>query len=407
MHLVISKRFEVSLSYRYYRDDWPLEKNREVFGSWMGGPYGYGGNWTVYFVLSGPVDEKNGMVINITSVKERINRLLAGRYDHKFLNRDTPPYDKVIPTPENVARRLFSEARVLFDDESAHLAACHLETSPFDAATAYADGRVERDFWMEFSAARRTGSPHLSDEENEKLFGVASAKNGHGHFYRLRVTLEGEPDPETGMIKNENETVQVLGLLHNSLDHRHLNLEVPELNGLPMTTEFLARFIYGQLRISLPVARVRLWENPYFFAEYLKNGKSLMGIKAAFRAAHRLHSPLLPDEKNLMLYGKCNNPQGHGHRYVVESTIDGEIDERRGIFYGLDDFRDNLVLALEPWNFKHLDLDTPDFKDRPSTGENIIRVLWNRLEKTLARPLYRLRLWETPNNRFTLRRSID
>jgi 6-pyruvoyltetrahydropterin/6-carboxytetrahydropterin synthase len=407
MYLVISKRFELSLSFRYYREDWPREKNREAFGRRMGSENGYGGNPVAYFVFNGPVDEKTGMLINITTVKERVKRLLAERYDHKYLNRDTKPFDKIIPTPENIARQLFIDTAPLFENENASLAVCHVATSPYDAATCYTGGRVERDYWLEFSAARRTWSPHLSDEENEILFGIASSKTGHGHFYRLRATLEGKPDADTGMIMSENNCRRVLDLLHTRLDHKNLNIEVPELEYLPMTTEYLARFIFDQLRISLPLARVRLWENPYFYAEYLKSGRSLMGVKTAFRAAHRLNSPALDDAANCELYGKCNNPAGHGHRYEVEGAIEGTLDERRGVFYGLEDFRDGLDEALEPWHLKHLDLDTDDFRDKPSTGENIVRILWPRLESTLQYPLYRLRLWETPNNRFTLRREVE
>ena len=74
MYLVISKRFELSLSFRYYREDWPREKNREAFGRRMGSENGYGGNPVAYFVFNGPVDEKTGMLINITTVKELVKR---------------------------------------------------------------------------------------------------------------------------------------------------------------------------------------------------------------------------------------------------------------------------------------------------------------------------------------------
>ncbi len=63
-----------------------------------------------------------------------------------------------------------------------------------------------------------------------------------------------------------------------------------------------------------------------------------------------------------------------------------------------------LAGALEPWQDKHLDLETDEFRETPSTGENIVRALWRRLDPPLDARLARLRLWETPNNRFTLRR---
>lgn len=105
------------------------------------------------------------------------------------------------------------------------------------------------------------------------------------------------------------------------------------------------------------------------------------------------------------MYGKCNNPQGHGHLYRVEATIGGDLDERSGTLFALPALQEGMAGALAAWDYKHLDLDTNDFADMPSTGENIVQTLWPRVEKALGHTLHRLRLWETPNNRFTLRRT--
>ena len=407
MHLVISKRFEISLSYRYYRKDWSEDKNRAVFGKKVAGPHGFGGNFVAYFIFHGPVDTDTGMLINVTVIKKRILALLAERYDHKFLNRDTSPFDEMVPTPENVARQLLEDAAPLFASDEAELVACHVATTPTTAATAYADGTVERDHWLEFSAARRTWSPNLTDQENEAVFGVAASPSGHGHFYRLRATLTGSVDAGTGMIVPDGAVDKALGGLYALLDHTNLNTDVEELKNVTMTTEYLSRFMYERLQSKLPLARVRLYENPYFFAEYLGGGRHLMGLVTAFESAHRLHSPCLSDGDNKEIYGKCNNPEGHGHRYRVEGTIAGELDERTGAVYPLGQLQQAFDDALEPWHYKHLDLDTDDFKNIPSTGENIVSVLWPRLDEGLDGRLHRLRLWETPNNRFTLRRRIE
>jgi len=405
MYLVISKKFEISLSYRYSYPEWPEAKNREVFGPKHGTPHGFGGNFNVFVIFAGPVDEKTGMLINVTTIKERVGKILADRYDHKFLNRDTPPFNLLVPTPERVAAAILADIAPLFDDAAASPVACHVETSPTDAATAYDDGRVERDWWFDFSAARRTYSPHLSDEENDALFGIAASQGGHGHHYRVRITLAGDIATETGMIFLEMRCAEYIDRLRLLLDHKNLTTDVNELQRLPLTTECLAQFIYRNLAKHLPVDRVRLWENPYFYAEYLGQNQALMGVKSGFNAAHRLHSPHLTDAENRDIYGKCNNPAGHGHYYTVETAIDGKLDDRSGTVFPLDKFLNGVRTATEPWDYKHLNADTTDFTDRPTTGENIIQVLWPRIEAALERPLYRLRLWETPNNRFTLRRE--
>ena len=145
MYLTLSKRFEISLSYRWCRPDWPEDKNRDVYGRLAGGEHGFGANMTAFFVFTGPVDEKTGMIINVTIVKERIKKLMAARYDHKFLNRDTPPFTEIAPTPENIVRALFDDAKILFDDVPAELIACHLDIPPDAAATAFACGHKTSD----------------------------------------------------------------------------------------------------------------------------------------------------------------------------------------------------------------------------------------------------------------------
>ena len=89
---------------------------------------------------------------------------------------------------------------------------------------------------------------------------------------------------------------------------------------------------------------------------------------------------------------------------MTEATIGGEFDERSGTVIELAKFRAAVAEAVEPWRDKHLDLELDAFKNRPSTGENIVEALWEQLDPRLEDRLMRLRLWETPNNKFTLRR---
>ena len=407
MYLTVSKRFEFSASVRPYRADWSDNENRLYFGPGSSAIHGYGNNYTAYFVFHGPVDQRTGMLVDLAVIKPRILDLLARRYDHKFINADTSPFDRIPPTPENLAMHLLQEASSLFNDLTARPVVCHLEVTPETGATAYADGRVEREYWIEFSAARRTFSPHLTDAENAKLFGVASSPMGHGHNYRLSAACAGKVVPDAGQIISYDKSNAALEALRLMLDHRNLNVEVPQLVGSPITTECLTLFAWQQLRAGLSVSRVRLYETAHFFAEYHANGQSLLGYELPLHAAHRLHSHSLTEIENRTIYGKCNNPAGHGHRYRVEATVGGSLDERSGTLFNLRDLHDGLSQALEPWQYKHLDLETSNFADRSSTGENICHALWPRLNNSLNNSLARLRLWETPNNRFTLRKNLQ
>lgn len=413
LDLSISKRFEFSASHRLYVDSWSPGKNAAFFGKESGGRWGHGHNFTAFFVFKGQVDNKNGMMINVTTIKKKIKTLLDARFDHKFLNADTPPFDKVNPTAENLAYRLLEEAAPLFETESAKPVACHLEESPSSEATAYANENtgkvvnVERHLWMDFSAARRTYSPFLTEEENKRLFGIAASPSGHGHHYRLRATLSGPVDREHGMIFPENDSLKILQELHTKFDHKNLNVDIPELKEMPTTTEMLANFFYDVLKKKMPVQRVRLSENDGFFVECSEGKKTFMSVSSHFFAAHRLYSRLLSEDENIATYGICSNPNGHGHLYRVECTIGGSPDEGSGTLYHLGQMIDTLDTVLQEWNYKHLDLETGDFKDKPSTGENIVSTLWwklnPRFESGSGTGLHRLRLWETNNNRFTLR----
>jgi 6-pyruvoyltetrahydropterin/6-carboxytetrahydropterin synthase len=193
--------------------------------------------------------------------------------------------------------------------------------------------------------------------------------------------------------------------LRTELDHRYLNEDVVALKDRPITTESLATYIYERVNGMMPLQRVRLHERQDFFAEAWEGNVIFLGLQVPFYAAHRLYAATLSDAENARLYGKCNNQLGHGHRYLTESTIGGDYNARSGTLYDFIAFRKGIEESLEPWRDRHLDLETKDFQDRPSTGENIVCALWPGIDNHLNQRLVRLRLWETANNRFTLRRT--
>jgi 6-pyruvoyltetrahydropterin/6-carboxytetrahydropterin synthase len=421
MLLTVSKRLEFSASRRLFSPALSAEANLAAFGPETVARYGTGRNYVAYFVFSGEVKPLNGMLVNISEIKARVEEVLHARFDHKFLNEDHPQFREVPPTAENVARQLFAEVEPSFGDLDARLVACHLVETPERSATVYADGLSEANYWFEFSAARQTMSPHLSAAENEAVFGTAASPHGHGHHYRARLTFrEGandslggtgavpsafrDSDATAGVPPAHAEIARILESLRAELDHKNLNHEVPGLTDRPKTTESLAQYLHARVAAVLPIHRVRLHERGDFFAEYWNGGGYFLGMQRSFSAAHRLHAPTLSDAENVALYGKCNNPRGHGHRYVTEATIGGSYDERSGALYDFVSLRDGIDRALQPWQDKHLDLETEEFRGTPSTGENIVRTLWPKFNARLDDRLIRLRLWETPNNRFTLRR---
>ncbi len=404
MLLTVSKRLEFSASRRLFDPKLSAAENLAIFGEESRARYGTGRNYVAHFVFSGPVNPETGMLINISEIKSRVGQVLHDGYDHKFLNVDNPAFAAVVPTPENIVRQLFRETEPLFHDSDARLAAVHLCETEQRTATFYVAGRCDENHWIDFSAARQTMSPHLSKEENEQLFGVAASPFGHGHHYWARVTLDRSSD---GGEAGSPDIHQRLETLRAELDHKNLNHEVPELRDRPITTESLAQWMFERLTDGGALARIRLHERDDFFAEYWHGGRYFLGMQRPFSAAHRLHVRSMSGDANFDLFGKCNNERGHGHLYITETTIGGDYDERTGTLHSFTAFADAIAEALAPWQNKHLDLETEDFRETPSTGENIVRLLWPKLDANLNGRVTRVRLAETANNRFTLRRDAD
>jgi 6-pyruvoyltetrahydropterin/6-carboxytetrahydropterin synthase len=401
MLLTVSKRIDFSASRRLFDKRFPAEENHRLFGEESTARYGTGRNYTAYLVFSGQPDATTGMLINISEIKERAGSIINQRYDHRFLNEDNVAFGERVPTAENVALQILHEVAPLFTDYPAKLVAVHLRENPERSATVYAGGAIEANYWFEFSAARQTRSPRLSDAENQRLFGVSIHE--HGHNYRTRLTFRGDRS-STAPLVPEQEINRLISSLQASLDHKNLSQDVAALRDRPTTTESLARFILQAVSAAAGISRVRLHERDDFFAEAWRDGSTYLGMRRSFSAAHRLHVAAFSEERNAELFGKCNNPRGHGHRYIAEATIGGEYDMATGALYSFEKMRAAIDTALEPWRDKHLDLETTEFHSNPSTGENIVRALWPRLDNALEQRLVRLRLWETDNNLFTLRR---
>jgi 6-pyruvoyltetrahydropterin/6-carboxytetrahydropterin synthase len=131
---------------------------------------------------------------------------------------------------------------------------------------------------LEFSASHRYHNPALSAEENRRIFGKCNNPHGHGHNYTLEVTVEGEPDPVSGMVLDLKELKAILEReITERMDHRFLNYEVEELKGQIPTCENIARVIWKLLEPKITQGRlhkVRLYESADIFAECYRDRAS-------------------------------------------------------------------------------------------------------------------------------------
>lgn len=122
--------------------------------------------------------------------------------------------------------------------------------------------------------------------------------------------------------------------------------------------------------------------------------------KEHFNAAHRLHNPKWSDEKNASVFGKCNNPNYHGHNYDLIVQVTGEIDPETGYLVDMkilsDTIKENI---LDRFDHKNLNLDTEEFRNLNPTAENIAVVIYNILKQKLNNNLeIKIKLYETERN---------
>nr|CAG4645919.1 EOG090X0HIM [Lynceus sp. MCZ IZ 141354] len=123
--------------------------------------------------------------------------------------------------------------------------------------------------------------------------------------------------------------------------------------------------------------------------------------REVFSASHRLHSPHLSDEENKEIFGKCNNPNGHGHNYVAEIAVKGPVDPRTGMVMNLTDLKKAIHhTVMETMDHKNLDRDVAYFTKVASTTENVAIFIWDSLMAVLPKhvQLFEVKIYETENN---------
>jgi 6-pyruvoyltetrahydropterin/6-carboxytetrahydropterin synthase len=126
-----------------------------------------------------------------------------------------------------------------------------------------------------------------------------------------------------------------------------------------------------------------------------------LGRRYKFAASHRLHSEKLSAEENSRVYGKCNNPRGHGHNYIVEISVSGTVNPATGMIVNLTDL-DGFVEreVIEAFDHRSLNEEVPVFREQVPTTENVCLEIFKRLKHFPMAKLERVRVEETGNNAF-------
>jgi 6-pyruvoyltetrahydropterin/6-carboxytetrahydropterin synthase len=265
---------------------------------------------------------------------------------------------------------------------------------------------------VSFSSGHRYWLSALSAEENRRLFGPWASPYSHGHNYVLEAEISGAVDAQTGMVVNIKILDAILQeKVVSALDGKSLNDEIPHFADHAPSVENILLFLRRELGAApdgTRYTRLTVYETPLLWgALRLDKEPPEMTLTRSFEfaASHRLHNPLLPQAENDELYGKCNNPAGHGHNYVLEVTVSGEPDSRTGMLVDLAAL-DRAVEAkvVDRYDHKNLSEDLPEFRGKVATSEVVAQQIWKELDGALPAKLEKIRLLETARNIFEISR---
>lgn len=226
-------------------------------------------------------------------------------------------------------------------------------------------------------------------------YGGFPSLHGFGHYLAIDITVAGPLDPISSYlinIKQIDSTFRELGIPAVATAIHAAPAQSPP--------QLLAR-LFEMLRSWPPLKldELKLHLSP-FLAYTLRASEHPMvrlSQKFEFSATHRLHNPRATDQENRHVFGKCNNPHGHGHNYELQVTLRGEPDEN-GLLIDVPEF-ERIVAAtvIDRFDHKNLNVELPEFREVIPTVENIARVIYRLLKPKFAKTnLASVTVWETP-----------
>jgi 6-pyruvoyltetrahydropterin/6-carboxytetrahydropterin synthase len=213
-------------------------------------------------------------------------------------------------------------------------------------------------------------------------------------YLRLRAVVAGAVHAPTGYLCN----IKVID--------RHLRELIPDcveaIAAGPVSPETLVtgcwRTLTSTLGRQIDLIELQLATTPFLWHSIHAENATMMHLTQSFEfsAAHRLHCKELSEAENHEIFGKCANPNGHGHNYRVDVTVRGPVD-RLGHVIALPEF-EHIVRSevIDRFDHKHLNLDCAEFEAINPSVENITQIVFDRLADVLPVELARVRVWETP-----------
>lgn len=230
---------------------------------------------------------------------------------------------------------------------------------------------------------------------------------GSEPFWVIRGEVCGQVDPRTGCLC---DIKKIDVLLRESVV---ANLGAGVVGGVEQAV--LSAFRLGRESFAATARLTGLsWDiSPYLSYAVREESIDMVSITQSFEfsAAHRLSAAGFTEAENLRVFGKCSNPHGHGHNYVLEVTISGTPTPTHGTVFALPSLQ-RIVRerVIEPFDHRNLNVECPEFADMNPSVENIALVIWQRLNGSFGSArLTKVRVWETPKTsaEYTGDQSVD
>ena len=233
---------------------------------------------------------------------------------------------------------------------------------------------------------------------------------GLGRFYELHVRCRGETDPVTGYFINISHVDKAVR--EHVLPYLMKLVESSNTCKLPMGTVMRTALDRLQPALHGTVYHLELVLSP-FHSLGIRSGqmdRMIVRQQYEFAAAHRLQVNALSVDQNQRLFGKCNNPSGHGHNYRLEIVVAAPISTDGRVLFveQLDELVDEVV--VRQFDHKHLNADMPQFKKLNPSVENIAKVIYDMLRESVVRlgtQLQEVSVWETTRTVCTYRGESD
>lgn len=219
-------------------------------------------------------------------------------------------------------------------------------------------------------------------------------------FWMIRAVVDGPVDEQTGYLC---DIKRLDAILYGVVIRRLLEQGTGRRNEVSAAaTALLESFPPAAERCSAlgSLQSLELRVSPFMSFTVYRGDRRMVRLTRSFEfcASHRLYRRDFSDEENRRIFGKCSNPHGHGHNYVLEVTVSGTPDELSGTVVDpphLDPVVRERV--IDPFDHKNLNIECAEFSSLNPSVENIAHVIWNRLEGALERcRLICVRVWETP-----------